>query len=73
MIYIKKMGCSSSDSILTRIDIELVYEINNVRKEPSSYLGKISKNKSKIQKSNNNENLLKQRKELMHMKKQNNF
>ena len=39
---------------ITRIDIELIYEINNVRNKPSSYLGIISKNKSKISNSKNN-------------------
>ena len=47
------MGCSNSNSVTTRIDAELIYEINKIRKEPSSYLGIISKNKSKIQKNKN--------------------
>ena len=47
------MGCSNSNSVPTRIDAELIYEINKIRKEPSSYLGIISKNKSKIQNNKN--------------------
>ena len=48
------MGCSNSNSVPTRIDVELIYEINKVRKNPSSYLGIISKNKSKVQNSKDN-------------------
>ena len=55
------MGCSNSNSVPTRIDAELIYEINKIRKEPSSYLGKISKNKSKIQ---NNKNINKAEEEV---------
>ena len=48
------MGCSNSNSVPTRIDVDLIYEINRVRKNPSSYLGIISNNKSKVQKSKDN-------------------
>ena len=48
------MGCSNSNSVPTRIDVELIYEINKVRKNPSSYLGIISNNKSKVQNSKDN-------------------
>ena len=48
------MGCSNSNSVPTRIDVDLIYEINRVRKNPSSYLGIISKNKSKVQNSKDN-------------------
>ena len=40
------MGCSNSNSVPTRIDVELIYEINKVRNNPSSYSEIISKNKS---------------------------